>query len=173
VTAPGARRLVLLRHAKAEARDAPDHGRELARAGREQVPVVAGHLRAQGWSPQLVLCSTATRTRQTWELVAAELPEATPDVRYLDVLYGADVGDVLAELGEVPDEITDVLVVGHEPTMSATAAHLAGPGSDPAALALVRVGVPTAALSLLETEARWSELRRGAATLTAVLTSPH
>ncbi|GAB2594913.1 SixA phosphatase family protein [Pseudactinotalea suaedae] len=173
MTGAGARTLVLLRHAKAGARDAPDHERELAAAGRAQAPLVAGRLRAQGWSPQVVLCSTATRTRQTWELVAGELPEPTTDVRYLDVLYGADLGDVLAEIGEVPDEITDVLVVGHEPTMSATAAHLAGPDSDPSALALVRVGVPTAALSFLETEARWSELRRGAATLTAVLTSPH
>ncbi|WP_156251091.1 SixA phosphatase family protein [Pseudactinotalea terrae] len=169
---PGARRISLLRHAKAGARDTPDHGRELTREGRAQCAQVAEHLLEHGRVPQLVLCSTATRTRQTWELVAAGLGESSP-VRFLDVLYSADVSDAVDVLTQVPGDVTEVLVVGHEPTVSETAHHLAGAGSEPGALALVRIGVPTASLSLLHTDAPWSDLARGSAVLTAVLTSPH
>lgn len=166
---PGTRRLTLLRHAKSEQDGSPDHGRVLAARGRRQAPAVAAHLRESGRIPELVLCSSATRARQTWELVARELG-AAPEVRYLDSIYAADVEDVLAAIAEVSDAVESLLVVGHEPTTSEVAAHLAGPDSDPAAVALVRVGVPTAALCLLETAAPWADLGRGAATLTAVLT---
>lgn len=137
-----------------------------------QCALVAEHLIAHDRVPALVLCSTATRTRQTWELVADGLPDAPP-VRHLDPLYGADVLDVLTELADVPDDVAEVLVVGHEPTMSGVARYLAAAGSDPAALAQVGVGVATAALMLLETEQRWGDLGRGGSTLTAVLASPH
>lgn len=165
-----AHRLTLLRHAKSDQDGSLDHGRVLAARGRRQAPDVAEHLRATGRLPQLVLCSTATRTRQTWDLVAAALPEASPEVRYLDALYLADVQDVLTAIGEVSDAVGDLLVVGHEPTTSETARHLAGPGSDAAALAQVRVGIPTAALCLLEIDATWASLAPGSATLAAVLT---
>lgn len=167
------RRLGLLRHAKAGARDIPDHERRLAPEGRRQCPRVAEHLREAAMLPEVVLCSDSARTRETWTLVAAALPEAAPEVRYLDALYLGDVDDVLAAIAEVSDAVERVLVVGHEPTMSETAGWLAGPGSDAGAVALARVGVPTAALSLLETEASWADLAPRIATLTAIRTSPH
>ena len=166
----GARRLALLRHAQAGARDIPDHERALAPQGRRQCPQVAEHLRDVGLLPELVLCSSAVRTRETWELVARVLPEATPEVRVLDELYLGEVGDVLGALAEVSDDVGSVIVVGHEPTMSETAAWLAGPGSDAGALALARVGVPTAALAVLETDTGWADLASHSATLTGILT---
>lgn len=166
------RRLTLLRHAKSLQDGSPDHGRVLADVGRAQCPRVAEHLRSLGRLPQLVLCSTSTRTRQTWALVADALPEARPEVRFLDSIYLADVEDVLDAVADVPSDFDDVLVVGHEPTTSEVAYFLAGPGSDTAALALVRVGVPTASLSLLETQRLWADLDRGSAILTGVATSP-
>lgn len=165
----GPRRLTLLRHAKSDQDGSPDHERVLAARGRRQAPVVAEQLRDHGRLPQLVLCSTAARTRQTWQLVADALGEGQPEVVYLDALYLADVSDVLAAVAEVHDEVGDLLVVGHEPTMSQTAARLAGPGSDPAALAQVRVGVPTAGLSLLEVDGGWVDLTPGSARLVEVL----
>lgn len=169
----GARRLTLLRHAKSDQDGSPDHGRVLAARGRRQAPAVAEHLRETGRLPDLVLCSTATRARLTWELVLKALGEVRVDVRYLDELYLAGGEDVLAAIAEVSDAVVDLLVVGHEPTTSEVAQHLAGPGSDPAAVAQVRVGVPTASLCLLETDARWSDLGdevTPAVRLTAVLT---
>ncbi len=169
------RRLTLLRHAKAEQDGPSDHERELAVSGRGQCTQVADHLVASGRVPELVLCSTATRTQQTWELVAGRLGEraAATTVRYVDALYLGDVADILDAIAAAPSDAVDVLVVGHEPGMSETAYHLAGEGSDTAAVALVRVGVPTASLSALSTREPWSQLTRGGSTLDAVLTSPH
>jgi phosphohistidine phosphatase len=58
-----------------------------------------------------------------------------------------------------------LLVVGHEPTVSHLAAGLAGPDSDPATVARVRVGVPTASWSLLDVASGWAGLEPGGATL--------
>ena len=170
MSASGVHRLTLLRHAKSDQDGSPDHGRLLAARGRRQAPAVAEHLREIGRVPDLVLCSTAARTRQTWDLVATALGGSDTEVRYLDALYLAEVGDVLEAVRAVSEDVTDLLLVGHEPTTSETAQHLAGPDSDKAALALVRVGVPTASLTLLETELAWADLAPATATITAVLT---
>jgi len=163
VTPP--RRLVLLRHAKAEhAERLTDHERPLALLGRRQSTHVGTALAAAGVAPDLVLCSSALRTRQTWELVRPGLGTA-PRVEVTEDLYVAGVRDLLDVVRAVGDDVATVLVVGHEPTMSQAAAVLAGPGSDEPTLERVRVGVPTAAWSLLSTQVAWSALEPDGATL--------
>ena len=121
------RRLILLRHAKAErSGGVVDELRPLALRGRMQASGVASSLRADELVPDEVLCSAAIRTRQTCELVLGGFGDAAPEsVEYLDALYGAGVLDVLALVRAVDDRIRTLLVVGHEPAMSATAARLA------------------------------------------------
>ncbi|GAB2465876.1 SixA phosphatase family protein [Xylanimonas ulmi] len=163
------RRLVLLRHAKAEpGRDrVPDEMRPLATNGRKQAGGVGKAFAAAGLAPDLALVSTALRTRQTWELLSRQLDGAATDVRLRPELYEASVADVL-DLVRSAGGVATVLVVGHEPTIAATAAHLAGPGSDDAALAQVRVGVPTATYSILESEDDWAVWGRSRARLLTV-----
>ncbi|MBO9556120.1 histidine phosphatase family protein [Cellulomonas sp.] len=159
------RRLLLLRHAKAEHPERiSDHQRPLSLVGRRQSPRVGTALTAAGLVPDLVLCSSSLRTRQTWELARTTL-DADPEVQLLDEVYDAGVRSLVELLQGVPAEARTVLVVGHEPTMSQTAAALASPESDPTTLARVRVGVPTASWSWLETGAPWSELGPGSAAL--------
>jgi len=166
------RRLVLLRHAKAEpgSGSLPDVQRPLAINGRKQASRVGMAFVAAGLEPELALVSSALRTRQTWELAATHLePAGRPRVEVREELYEASVGDVLDLLREVSPDVTSVLVVGHEPTMAATAAYLAAPGSDDAALAQVRVGVPTATYSVLESaDLPWSEWGKASARLVHV-----
>ncbi|WP_425953950.1 SixA phosphatase family protein [Xylanimonas sp. McL0601] len=164
------RRLVLLRHAKAEpGRDeVPDEMRPLATNGRKQAGGVGKTFSAAGLAPELALVSTALRTRQTWDLLAKHLDGPQGEVRLEPELYEASVADVLELVRSVADGVRTVLVVGHEPTMAATAAHLAGPGSDDAALAQVRVGVPTATYSVLESEDAWADWGRSRARLLTV-----
>lgn len=166
---------MLLRHAKAEpATTADDALRPLALRGREQAGKVGAALAAAGLVPDHVLVSTALRTRQTWDLASGALgarggaPGMT--VTFSDELYQAGVRDVLGLLADLPDEARTVLVVGHEPTMAATASFLAGPGSDDAALAQVRVGVPTATYSVLESpgDLAWDAWNRSTVRLTLV-----
>lgn len=169
--ATAVRRLVLLRHAKAEpvGEAGTDAQRPLALKGRRQASRVGMALTAAGLVPELALVSSSLRTRQTWDLARAHVNgvEAVVEVRH--ELYEASVADVLELVRAVDSNVRSVLVLGHEPTMAATAAYLAGPGSDDAALAQVRVGVPTATYSVLESaEHPWSEWGKGAARLVHV-----
>lgn len=155
-------RLVLLRHAKAEpAGVVVDHERPLALPGRRQASAVGAALAAAGLVPTHVLCSSALRTRQTWEIARTALLATgapAPEVAVTDALYDASTGDLVAVLQGQPDDATTVLVVGHEPTMSHAAGVLAGPGSDDEVVTRVRMGVPTAAWSVLEHDGPWDEV---------------
>ncbi len=165
------RRLVLLRHAKAEPGGGmSDELRPLAQTGRKQAGKVGVALRTSGLVPDLVLCSAAVRTRQTWALAAARIGDGAPDPAVTEDLYSAGVEDVLELVhGCTEVWVRTILVVGHEPTMAATAAHLANPKrSESGAIAQVRVGVPTATYSVLESGRPWSEWGEGMAALTYV-----
>lgn len=163
-------RLVLLRHAKAEhSASLEDHLRPLALTGRRQASEVGTGMGAAGLVPDLVLVSSALRTRQTWDLVRAGLGLPADVARVSDELYAAGVRSLIGLLREVEEQAATVLVVGHEPTVSQTAAALAGPGSDDAATARVRVGVPTATYSVLEVDGAWADLVPDAARLVRVV----
>ncbi len=165
------RRLVLLRHAKAEHPDGiPDHERPLALAGRRQCPLVGAAMAEAGVAPDLVWCSSAVRTRQTWELVRGALG-LEPPVEYRGEVYDAGVRSLLSLVASAPAAVRTLVVVGHEPTMSHAAATLAGPGSDEAAVARVQVGVPTASWAWLELDGAWADLQPRAARLLRLVTA--
>lgn len=170
-----ARRLILLRHAKAERPGGVvDELRPLALRGRMQALGVAASLRTSELVPDQVLCSAAIRARQTCELVLGGLGDVAPEgIEYLDALYSAGVVDALALVRAVDDRIRTLLVVGHEPTMSATAARLAGPESDIVGTARVRIGIPTATFAVIETREPWASIGHADSRLTAVVSPRH
>jgi phosphohistidine phosphatase len=165
---PG-RRLVLLRHAKSAWPDVADHERPLAGRGRRDAPRAGRWLRQAGYVPDLVVCSTALRARQTWQLAAAELASSLP-VRFEPRLYGASADDLLELVRQSPSEVETLLVVGHEPTMRELALLLASAAADADAsdsgrLERVRLKFPTAAIAVLACAGGWSDLRPGTAGL--------
>lgn len=164
------RRLILLRHAKAEQAAPPaydDRLRVLATRGRTQSRLIGERWAAQGRRFDLALVSPALRTRQTWEILGARL-HPMPPARLLPELYDATVGEALALLSEAPEDAARVLVVGHEPVMSGVAAYLAAQDSSQAALAAVRSGIATASACVLDVPVSWTKLRRASARLRAV-----
>ena len=163
---PNGRRLVLLRHAKAEAAGrVSDELRRLQPRGWRQGMAVGAGLRQAGLVPDTVLVSSAVRARETWEKVAEALgEEPEPDVIVSDELYGARAEEVVELIRGTEGRVRTLLVVGHEPAMSATAVYLAGSG-EPAHLAQVRTGLPTAAYAELWVEAPWSGLEHLGAVL--------
>lgn len=170
MTDDAVRRLVLLRHAKAEAGGrAGDQVRPLALAGRRQCIRIAGALTGHDLVPEFVLCSSAVRTLQTWVLVRGGLGHTEIDLQVSDGLYQGGAAEVLTALRAIDPAVRTVLVVGHEPTMSALAAALAGPGSGDAAVAQVRAGMSTGAFAVLELDGAWNDLARGAARLREVI----
>jgi phosphohistidine phosphatase len=164
------RRLVLLRHAKAEpAGELDDLLRPLALVGRRQAGAVGASLRDAGVVPELVLCSSAVRTRQTWDLAHAVLGgESRLEVS--DALYDAGVRSLLGMVRAVPADVRTVLVVGHEPTVSRFATTLAGPTSDARTLARVQLGMATGSYSFLEIDVEWSQLEPDGGRLTQLVT---
>lgn len=157
---------MLLRHAKSAWPDVPDHERPLAGRGRRDAPVAGRWLRATGSGPDEVICSTARRARETWQLAAAELT-VVPPVTFDDRVYAATSGGLLDLARQASDDVRSLLLVGHDPGLQDLALELAGPGGDAAGLARLRAKFPTAAVAVLSFEGGWPELRPAAARLTA------
>ena len=120
------------------------------------------YLRERAVEPDLVLCSTAVRARQTLDLL--ELSDAS-EVLLERELYGADADDLLARLNAVDDATTSVLVIGHNPCIQEAALLLA---AEPNGL---NEKFPTAALADLRLAIEsWTEVAPGVARLHALVT---
>jgi phosphohistidine phosphatase len=155
------RRLVVMRHAKAEASASSDHARDLTDRGRRQSRDVGARMADSGVVPELVLVSSAVRARSTCREVLAGMGTGVEvDVQVLDSLYDADADDVLASCATaVPAETVTVLVIGHNPTIAETA-ELLQPEHD-----RVELSFPTAAYAAFSVEGAWADLTPGIATL--------
>jgi phosphohistidine phosphatase len=162
------RRLVVLRHAKsARPADTPDHARPLATRGRRDASA-AGHALAEAdLLPDLALCSTAVRARQTWALAAGQWG-TPPPVRHDPRLYAAGADDLLAVVHEVPAGIATLLLVGHNPGLGNLVLELAGDGLGDT-LKQVRTKFPTSAVAVLAWHGTgWQDLAPRTAVLTSV-----
>jgi phosphohistidine phosphatase len=144
------RTLFLLRHAKSSWADPAlsDYDRPLAPRGTRAATRVASHLRSEGVRPELVLCSSARRARQTPEVLKPAIGDDAK-VQVIDDLYGADALDILNLLRSVESEVASVMVLGHNPGLQNLAIELAGAGNE-AALAQLKTKFPTAALATLD-----------------------
>jgi phosphohistidine phosphatase len=159
------RRIVLLRHAKADWPDVPDHERPLADRGRRDAPAAGRWLATSGITFDLVLCSTATRTRETWKLAVHEL-EHRPRTVYEERLYEASLGDLLALLTETPDDVANLLLVGHNPGVHALADALAGTAEGDCLARMNTRGFPTAGAAVVTFEGSWKGVEHGVGRLT-------
>ncbi|MER5967554.1 histidine phosphatase family protein [Streptomyces sp. NPDC002057] len=165
------RRIVLLRHAKADWNQESDHERPLAERGRADAPVAGRRLAETGIAFDLALCSTATRTRETWKLAVQELPQR-PKTVYEDRLYEASLGELIALLNETSEDVSDILVIGHNPGMHALTDALAGKAEGDHLARVNRSGFPTSAFAVLTFTGSWKSLEHGVARLDEFWT-PH
>jgi len=117
------KRLILLRHAKAE-RSAPsgrDFDRPLSPRGLIEAARAGRALAAAGLIPDVVLVSAAVRTMQTWEQASPALPDARVKVR--PDLYNAS-SDRLYAAAQAEHEAQTVLVIAHNPGVGELAYEL-------------------------------------------------
>jgi len=159
-----ARRLVLLRHAKSDWPDVADQERPLAKRGRRDAPVAGRWLGRSGYVPDAVVCSTALRARETWELAAEGLAEAVPAaaapvVRYEPRVYEATVLGLLMLVREFPDGWETALIVGHNPGLAEFTVGLTAPPPEPPS------AFPTAAVAVLGLPGDWASTAPGEASL--------
>ena len=164
------RTLYLLRHAKAvEPGSAATMGisdvdRPLTTRGRRDAANLGDRLRLSGCRPQLILCSPALRTRQTLDLVAPGLGlQARAQVD--DQVYAASVSELWRLTRELNDEVSEAMIVGHNPGLHELALRLSDHGDDKLR-ARVREKFPTCAfVTIAWPQDSWADLRRGAAVL--------
>ncbi|WP_030387441.1 SixA phosphatase family protein [Streptomyces sp. NRRL S-241] len=157
-------RLILLRHGKSEWSDADDHERPLAEQGRKDAPTAGKWLAGAGIAPDVALCSTAARCRETWKLAVPELSQR-PRTVYEDRLYEGSPGELIALLNETSDDVTNLLVVGHNPGMHGLADALAGDPEGDLLPRMTRSGFPTASIAVLTFQESWKAVEPGVARL--------
>ena len=127
------RRLLLLRHAKSswDHGELDDVSRPLSPRGRKAAPLIGRHISGRGLVPDLVLCSTAERARQTLELVSAEWDRAAGDGAKVEMrasLYLSPPSELLAATRRLDDSIDCAMIIGHNPGMAMLAGLLAVKG---------------------------------------------
>jgi phosphohistidine phosphatase len=156
------RTLLLLRHAKSDyPLGVADHERPLAPRGMREAGLAGDWLRAHAPAVDAVLCSTATRTRETLARTRIDAP-----VNYVDRLYDATPGAVIGEINGVDPSVETLLVIGHEPALSQVALGLAtADGSNPTAAESISTKFPTSAIAVLRTGEPWDQLTLSGAAL--------
>ena len=132
------KRLSILRHAKTEVGDGDDHARALTERGWRNAKRMGEHLTSQGWLPELVLCSTAIRARQTLQGLEVTLPTILSKKLYL-----ASAGELIRFLHGMDDAVSHMLLIGHNPGLHQLAATLASRYTNEAHGDLVAQKYPT------------------------------
>ncbi len=160
-------KLLLLRHAKSDWADLDhtDHQRPLSNRGLNAAPKMGKYIAGQGITPKLVLSSTATRARQTTQLVTEQF-SGEVETRFIDQLYSFSAFhtplNVIRDNGQ---STSPLMLVGHNPTMEELAGELTGAGNS-AARALMYEKYPTAALAVIDFDIpKWADLQTGIGTL--------
>ena len=157
--------LILVRHAKAEqVPGKPDHDRSLSATGRRDATAAGQWLTQQGIVPELVICSTSFRTRETWSAIAAGGCHSE-FVEFRRRLYEGGTRGVLETVREDAAEVDTVVVVGHSPSIPDLVGALCdGSGSTQAHQALAE-GYPTCGVAILRYAGDWEDLAPGEASL--------
>ena len=155
------RRLILLRHAKADTPDGvKDHDRPLAPRGHRQCKDMGKYMADQGLMPDLAIVSTARRTQETWELLR---PAFSSDITQQNDarIYEALPSDILQVIKETPASVHVLLLIGHNPGFERLAASLIETGR-PSAIARLEREYPTAGLAVIDLAVSdWAEVSAG------------
>jgi phosphohistidine phosphatase len=159
------KRIVVVRHAKSSWDDPAlaDHDRHLAPRGRRAVQRLRHHFERLGLRPDLVLCSSSRRTRETLEGIRPALGRHA-DVQIDRGLYAAEAEQLLHRLQRLDDQVTCVVLIGHNPGVADLTDLLVGHG-DPVERKQAIDKFPTGAVALLSVAGEWRGLQRASATL--------
>ncbi len=157
--------LYLLRHGNAGfgGPEQDDHDRALNQTGAQAALLVGQYLAQLSVRLDLVLCSSAQRTRQTWELVASRLPDP-PEVRFERTLYMCGAPALQQCIHALPNRVETTMIVAHNPDLHEVALFYSDGGDKDLRLRL-QLDYPPAGLVALQFERPWAELRRHAGRL--------
>ncbi len=152
------KRLYLLRHAMAMSEYSDgDKGRKLAPKGKEDAVALGKMMKKQGYIPQVILCSPATRTKETLQAVNDSLN--VDNITKSEILYTGSTGDYLYEIQKLDDKYDSALIVAHNPSIYELVILLGGQGKE-FNLQRLSEGYQPATLSVIDCEcASWAEIQ--------------
>jgi phosphohistidine phosphatase len=159
------RRLILIRHAKADDGEV-DVERPLTGRGRRDAGAVGRWLARSDMRIDRVLASPAQRAGETWAAAAAELPGA-PSAEVDERIYDNEVDILLAVLRDVPDSVQVLALVGHNPSVEQLANDLDDGEGDPDSREQLADGFSTSGIAVFEVPGQWADLPEHALTLTS------
>ena len=115
--------LILVRHAKSSWKDGslPDRKRPLNKRGKRDAPMMGQRLAERGVEVELMISSPATRAMATAEAMAEELEYPWDGIVAEERLYEADAEEILTVVEEQDDWIDRLMVIGHNPGLTALA----------------------------------------------------
>lgn len=164
--------LALLRHAKSswDASDLDDFDRPLNARGRAAAPIMGEVIRGYPFVPDVILCSPAKRTRETFELISPSLGQTHEHVVFEHQLYLTSAETLLERLHHLPLTAKSVLMIGHNPGLHELALMLSGRGQVKS-LSRLEDKFPTAAFAVLTfPETSWRDIAAGSGSLEAFIT---
>jgi phosphohistidine phosphatase len=114
--------LILLRHGEAGFSSGTDFQRPLTSKGKEHLDRLGQNLQGANIKLDYLYCSSATRTRETAEIIKKYLEVSGEE--YTKEIYEGNLEAILNLLENVPDEAESCMLIGHNPTISVLASHL-------------------------------------------------
>ena len=123
-----AKTLYLMRHAKSASPGIQqgDFDRTLNPRGMHDAAETGRRLKKRGVSPDIVLCSPATRARQTAERLIGELGGSMDIVQFDDRIYENTTDTLVDLIRSLPEACASAMVIGHNPSIGWLANQLSG-----------------------------------------------
>lgn len=159
-------KLILMRHAKSDWGDPAlsDFDRPLNKRGKKAAPLIGAYMAQNNIAPDLILCSSAKRTRETLDRVQSQWDERPP-ARQLPQLYDQMAGSYIPIIQANGGDTKTLMLIGHNSATHSTALDLVGSGPDDL-MDDMELNYPSGAMCLLEFDINdWNELEPGTGTL--------
>ena len=113
---------------------------------------------AKGYIPDMVLCSTATRTRQTLTGIHETLGDLS--THYDQDIYNGGEGALFQMIRSMDDKVDHLLIVGHNPVMHGVASRLAAEDESGAFMNRLAMGYAPGTLTVLEVgQDHWNDIQ--------------
>ena len=144
--------LILMRHAKSDWSDSShsDHERPLNKRGRRDSAKMAEWLKEESDVPDAILCSTASRTRATVEIMV-DIWGVEPRIVNLENLYLASQDEIMREIRSEGMDARKLMVMAHNPGISHAASTLADDSLE----------LPTAAVAVFDLDTEfWASVTK-------------
>ena len=154
-------RLYMMRHAKSSwaIPGARDFDRELNERGLQDLVKLSTVIRKESFFPEKILCSSATRTRQTLDAVIDSF-QNEPEIVFTERLYSSGLDEYI-EIINANADVQSIMIIGHNPMCGSLATSLPGSG-ETSELEKIAYKYPTAALSIIDFDSDdWSQVAKG------------